>query len=178
MTTLTARQRILQAALEIAGSTGLTECSVEQITTRAGCAKGLINYHFGSKDSLLAEAARTVREHRLEARLCALSPGGTDGLDGLWRMLVAETRTGEAAAWLGLVAHPATRSHAVFGKPELARLHQAAARALGFAALAPAMEMVTLALDGIQLSLLAGAPAGELRESYDMLWLALLKADD
>lgn len=175
---MTARQRILQAALEIAGSAGLIECSVEQISTRAGCAKGLVNYHFGSKNSLLAEAARTLRDRRLETRLGALSLGGTDGLDRLWRMLVAETRTGEAAAWLGLVAHPATRSHAVFGKPELARLHQAAARALGFASLAPAMDLVTPALDGIQLSLLAGRAPGELRESYDVLWLALLKAAD
>jgi len=49
------RARILAAALEEAGKTGLHHASVARIAARAGVAVGNLHYHFGSREGLLRE---------------------------------------------------------------------------------------------------------------------------
>jgi AcrR family transcriptional regulator len=49
-----ARENILQAAIETFGERGVTGASIAEITTRAGVAQGLVNYHFGGKEQLVA----------------------------------------------------------------------------------------------------------------------------
>lgn len=49
-----AREVILQAAIETFAERGVTGASIAEITQRAGVAQGLVNYHFGGKDHLVA----------------------------------------------------------------------------------------------------------------------------
>lgn len=49
-----AREAILQAAVEVFSARGVAGASIAEITTRAGVAQGLVNYHFGGKDQLVA----------------------------------------------------------------------------------------------------------------------------
>ncbi|MFT4028513.1 MAG: helix-turn-helix domain-containing protein [Protaetiibacter sp.] len=49
-----AREGILEAAFEVIGERGYHEASIGEITRRAGVAQGLANYHFGSKEQLVA----------------------------------------------------------------------------------------------------------------------------
>lgn len=49
------RERILSAALEIAGKEGFRALTTRRVAERAGVRLGLIHYHFGSKAALAAE---------------------------------------------------------------------------------------------------------------------------
>ncbi|MDQ0727022.1 TetR/AcrR family transcriptional regulator [Microbacterium sp. W4I20] len=49
-----AREALLQAAIEVFSERGVAGSSIAEITQRAGNAQGLVNYHFGGKDQLVA----------------------------------------------------------------------------------------------------------------------------
>ena len=49
-----AREALLEAAIEVFSERGVAEASIAEITQRAGTAQGLVNYHFGGKDQLVA----------------------------------------------------------------------------------------------------------------------------
>jgi len=49
------RERILAAALEVAGEVGFHRASVARIAQRAGVAVGNLHYHFGTREELLLE---------------------------------------------------------------------------------------------------------------------------
>ncbi|PRA82383.1 TetR/AcrR family transcriptional regulator [Microbacterium sp. MYb66] len=49
-----AREVLLQAAIELFAELGVAGASIAEITKRAGVAQGLVNYHFGGKDQLVA----------------------------------------------------------------------------------------------------------------------------
>ncbi|GAT74417.1 transcriptional regulator, TetR family [Microbacterium sp. HM58-2] len=49
-----ARESILDAAIAVISERGASGASIAEITRRAGVAQGLVNYHFGSKDQLIA----------------------------------------------------------------------------------------------------------------------------
>lgn len=48
------REVILQAAIELFAERGVSGATIAEITRRAGVAQGLVNYHFGGKDQLIA----------------------------------------------------------------------------------------------------------------------------
>lgn len=50
----TAKENILQAAIEVFVERGVSGASIAEITKRAGVAQGLMNYHFGTKEQLIA----------------------------------------------------------------------------------------------------------------------------
>jgi AcrR family transcriptional regulator len=63
------RERILAAALKVAGGSGLHRASVAAIADVAGVAVGNLHYHFGSRDELLSELMTwLVRELQHEVR--------------------------------------------------------------------------------------------------------------
>jgi len=49
-----ARENILQAAIVLFSERGVAGASIAEITSRAGVAQGLVNYHFGGKDQLIS----------------------------------------------------------------------------------------------------------------------------
>ena len=49
-----ARENILDAAILLFSERGVAGASIAEITSRAGVAQGLVNYHFGGKDQLVA----------------------------------------------------------------------------------------------------------------------------
>lgn len=59
------RERILAAALEVAGEVGIHRSSVARIAERAGVAVGNVHYHFGSREELLREAQQWVLDELL-----------------------------------------------------------------------------------------------------------------
>jgi len=67
------RQRILDAALEVASERGFHRASVARIAERAGVAVGNLHYHFGSRDELLRELMESLVEE-LHAEVQAALP--------------------------------------------------------------------------------------------------------
>ena len=84
-----ARERILEAGLEVLKTDGYAGLTNAKVAARSGQNKALISYHFGSKQGLVAEVARTVSgaitEELLQAvgeprSVRALARGVVDGL--------------------------------------------------------------------------------------------------
>jgi AcrR family transcriptional regulator len=86
-------QRILDAAARLFGKEGYRGASMDAVARAAGVSKGLLHYHFQSKEHLLIEAQRlTFRQvhRRIEERVKrgeAGMPTALDGLDAIWSAL-------------------------------------------------------------------------------------------
>lgn len=83
-------QRILDAAARMFGKEGFQGASMGQVAQAAGVSKGLLHYHFQSKEHLLIEAVRaTFRQlhARFDDRFLRGDrglPTALDALDALW----------------------------------------------------------------------------------------------
>lgn len=83
-------QKILDAAARLFGKQGYQGASMHAVARAAGVSKGLLHYHFDSKQHLLLEAQRaTFRQihNRFDERFRRGDrglPTALDGLDALW----------------------------------------------------------------------------------------------
>lgn len=162
------------AAVAVLIRDGLQKWTVDRVAAEAGCAKGLVAYHHGSKKKLLAAVAVELGRTRSTRRLTALSGAGAEALDRLWQALTAEVRSGEWAAWLALAAEPDLASPPE-SEATIGALSSAVGRVLDVPTLTPEdSRLVLAALDGFQLALHLGANEEGVRESFHRLWLALL----
>jgi len=168
------KDTILAATIAVLADEGLNNWTVEEVAERAHCAKGLVNYHYRSKQYLLARAAESLRDNRQARRLAALQAPGALALDRLWQQLVEEVESGWHAAWLALVsADEALRTAArSLGGGDLAK---ASGQALGVRLPPEADILIPSAMDGLQLQLLLGAPAVHTEEAYHRFWAAILQ---
>lgn len=56
------RDRLLDAAIEIAGREGLEAVSYRSVATRAGMTHGMVRHYFGTREGLLSEAFRRAAQ--------------------------------------------------------------------------------------------------------------------
>ena len=171
------KDTILSAAIEVIALHGLNNWTVEEVANLAHCAKGLVNYHYRSKQELLTRAAETIRDDRCARRLAAVQASGTLALDRLWETLIKEVETGWFAAWLSLLAaDDPLRKAAAVRTEESARFAAALSRSLGLGALLLAESaLIQAALDGLELRLLSDVPAAETQEAYHRFWLTVVE---
>ena len=171
------QQRIIDAAKAILIRDGLAGWTVERVAREAGCAKGLVHYHFETKWQVLGLVAAALRKERMARRAGAFSRSGTEALDALWEVLTAETASGECAAWFALATVQDRTVHDALPATgdDLRRVAAAMAAALSLPELPIARLRVVLStLDGMQLPLLLGDDTEAVREVYDRYWLATL----
>lgn len=65
-----ARSRLLEAAIQIAGTEGQDKVTYRSVAARAGVTHGLVRFHFGTREALLTEAFEyAARRDAAEARL-------------------------------------------------------------------------------------------------------------
>ena len=69
-----ARERILEAAIEVLKSDGYAGLTIAKVAARAGESKPLVAYHFGSKQGLVQAAGREIAE--------MITEGVLDSIDG------------------------------------------------------------------------------------------------
>jgi AcrR family transcriptional regulator len=171
------QQRIIDAAKAILIREGLAGWTVERVAKEAGCAKGLVHYHFETKWQLLGLVASALRRERIARRAQAFGRRGTDALDALWNVLLAETTSGESAGWFALatVQDETVREALPATSDDLRRVAAAMAIALDLPEFpAGRLRVVLATLDGMQLPLLLGDDPEAVREVYDRYWLAVL----
>ncbi len=80
------RERVLEAALDVIATRGLSATRMADIATRARMSAGHVLYYFGTKDHVLVEALRHVEDRmhdEAEIELASIPPG----LDRLRRLL-------------------------------------------------------------------------------------------
>lgn len=168
------RSRIIAAASKVTADIGLTDWTVERVAHEAGCAKGLVLYHFGSKQALLDQVAIAVTTERLASRAAALRLPPAKAIDQLWVDLAREVGSGAFRLWLALAAATSTSSSATFSAAQRQQLATAAAATFRLPASDPALTALPAVLDGFQLLLLQGVPEPEVREAFDSYWLEVL----
>lgn len=170
------KDAILGAAIEVITLHGLNNWTVEEVANRAHCAKGLVNYHYRSKQELLKCAAETVRDDRTARRLAAIQSSGSQALDRLWVVLVQEVESGWFAAWLSLLSADDPLRKATAERPaDTIAFASALSRSLGLGdELALQGALIQAALNGLQLRLLEGAPAAQTEEAYHRFWLTVV----
>jgi AcrR family transcriptional regulator len=95
-----ARERILDACLEVLKADGYAGLTFAKVAARAGENKALISYHFGSKQGLVAAAGRELGEAISDEILGGLAGPGArtvegvvgGALEGLWELMDSDER--------------------------------------------------------------------------------------
>jgi AcrR family transcriptional regulator len=171
------KSMILRSAVELAMSPKLTNWSIAQVASRAGVAKGLVIYHFHTRQNLLREVAVRLRTGVNQRRLEALSPTGTAALDALREALEGEVERGEAAALLGLATSEdrETRESAALAPGDRVALAHAAAHALGLPHRAIPPVLLEAVINGLQLQMITGIDEDQVQEAWDQFWLLLVR---
>ncbi|KPK07447.1 MAG: hypothetical protein AMS20_02785 [Gemmatimonas sp. SG8_28] len=98
------RNLILNAALDVLRERGSSNVTVASVAERAGCAKGLVHYHFKTKQNLWHAAIEHLTRHRIASwsdALASLSP--SEAVQQTWALLVRESEDGTAAAWFSML---------------------------------------------------------------------------
>ena len=92
-------QRILSSASRIFGRSGFRGASMGQVARDAGVSKGLLHYHFRSKEHLLIEAQRATFK-QIHTRFIERANRGETGIDsGLAGIDALWTAIRDLAAW-------------------------------------------------------------------------------
>jgi AcrR family transcriptional regulator len=153
------RSAILAAAVHTLRQGGVEAFTLDAVAQRAGVVKGLVLYHYASRNGLLKAAAAHLAQVRTGAISRALSRGsGTATVDACWEELRRQAEDGTARAWLSLCASGLIDRSANNGGFE-----EAARDAL---------------IDGCAAALASGVPLADVRDAYDALWLALLEVTE
>jgi AcrR family transcriptional regulator len=74
-----ARERILEAAIEVLKADGYAGLTIAKVAARAGESKPLVTYHYGSKQGLVQAAGRTIAEMITDEVLAAVDGAETVG---------------------------------------------------------------------------------------------------
>ena len=93
------RSSILEAAERLYADRGFADVTLRDIVAAAGVNLAAVNYHFGSKDELIAElfvtrGIATNRERLNELKLAEQADGGRADIDVILRALVGPTLRG------------------------------------------------------------------------------------
>lgn len=92
------REEILTATTQLLDTIGLAAVRVSDVAKALGVSPGLVFYHFGTKDNLVAKAFAHAVDRDLR-RLDVATASGSDPVDRLRRVLRLYGPTGAAAGW-------------------------------------------------------------------------------
>ncbi|MCF8608936.1 TetR/AcrR family transcriptional regulator [Gordonia sp. HY285] len=76
------RAKLIHAATELLGANGYSGTTLVEIGRRAGVSRGLVTFHFGTKEQVMIAVVVAIRQ-RIQAVLDGDSSRGLDALDGL-----------------------------------------------------------------------------------------------
>ena len=174
---------ILGAAIGLLRNYALSAITVGRVAEEAECAKGLVHYHFGTKEALFQSAAEQLGKERIAQWEASLAGGSVEeAIERSWQVLVTESLDGTLRAWVSLSAHGSevigqTVKHAESVLAErLAERLLSLFHELGLEARVPAGELGWLLvsiINGMGLALL-DREAAELEGAYAAAWLGLL----
>lgn len=178
------REQILRAAEGRVRKGGARSLTVDGVASEAGCAKGLIHYHFKTKAGLLesvAERLARARETRWLAAFDADSP--KQAIDGTWSILTEESSDGTIRAWTSLFTSdgvlPDRVVSSTLGRFSLG-LGDATIELSGRLGLAPTVPpgeigwLLGAVVHGMGFQLAGGGDRSDLEGAYAAAWLGIL----
>ena len=178
-----ARTRILAATATRLLMVGAAKLNMQDVADEAGVSKGLIHYHFDSKDVLLARTVDWLTNEIEERERIALEGASAQrAIEMLWRWLLDELTTGHVRILSDLAHYPhavvetAVRASAIRRRESTARTVERLFAALELTPRVPTnlLADVVLAFNtGLAVDWAFGADT-ERRVAFDVFWLAML----
>lgn len=175
---------ILRAAVDQLLAAPVTRVTLESVATAAGCAKGLVHYHFKTKDGLLSAAAERIWEDRTAAWKVALQGSDPRAVIGAaWSLIGSEADRGVSAASAALGMES---SNVVVRTVNTARLRlisqlgqdlDALFRRMELRPSVPTSEIALLmmaVIDGLGLQVASGNSPDTLEPAWHALWAGVL----
>jgi AcrR family transcriptional regulator len=178
------REAILGAAVDRLLAEPASRVTLDSVASAAGCAKGLVHYHFKTKDNLVAAALTRIweeRRGRWEAAMSNSEPAAA--IAACWQLVITEGGGGICTAavtgWRDIsesvvrtVNNARLRFVAQLGESVSALLSR-----MGLGCTVPAAEIASLmaaVIDGLGLQLASGAPAEALEPAWHAFWAGIL----
>ena len=169
------KDTILESALDILMKRGLKGWTMGDTAVAANTSKGLVHYHFSSRNQFLGEILKVVDlRRRKEMTESLTNRSGTAALDALWVVIESQVTNGLFGSWLDLSRELEIVDQT---RPDwYQELTWEVSRSLGIdeAILRPASQFIASSIDGFQLQLLMGSPSQVIRHGYDRMWAAAL----
>jgi AcrR family transcriptional regulator len=180
-----ARARILDCAESLVREHGGDAVSVEAVAKAAGSAKGLVHYHFKTKQGLLSAVAERLAGERTKHWVEAFdAPAAHDAVQRTWALLTKESADGTVRAWQSLVGVEgiladglANRLRGTFADVLCGTFNAMLREQLGLVPTIPDSEIGLLleaVIDGMGFLLTGGTDAATLEGAYSAAWLGIL----
>ncbi|MSR06198.1 MAG: TetR/AcrR family transcriptional regulator [Gemmatimonadetes bacterium] len=179
-----ARDRVLTTAARHLKRAGISGFTLDEIAEEAGCAKGLITYHFGSKDELIHAATEEILRGNETQWLTTLRADSFEtAVRQTWQTLLAEVRDGYWRAWLSLavsrdkVIVQLVSNHAAGLSEKLQAGIESQFRTMGLEPTVTVAELgqfLAVGLQGLGLQLATGVKPELLEGAHSALWVAVL----
>ena len=179
-----ARKAILDAADLVLKRDGAYNMTMDAVARAAGCAKGLLHYHFHTKQRLLVEAVgRISTEREVQWTQAFDTADPHEAIDRTWNVIAHEVESGTLRAWSSLltlsdsaVDQAVSKASARFRDQITTATRDLLARANCESTL-PVDRLgwlLTAVVDGMSFQLAAGADAEVLADAYAAAWLGVL----
>jgi AcrR family transcriptional regulator len=181
---LEARAAIIRSATKQLLTGPVTRVTLESVATAAGCAKGLIHYHFKTKDNLLSAAAEQIWDERAAAWKVALDgPDPRAVISAAWALITSEGSRGVSSASAALVMESGDVVVQTVNQAkqrfvsQLGEAADALFRRIGLRSSVPTGEIALLmvaVIDGLGLQVASGTPASTLEPAWHAFWAGIL----
>jgi TetR/AcrR family transcriptional regulator, regulator of biofilm formation and stress response len=178
-----ARERILDACLDVLKEEGYAGLSIAKVAARAGENKALISYHFGSKQGLIAAAGRELGESISEEILGGLTDAASTeevvrgAADGLWALMERDERLARVYFDLNAVSVVEDDVRDVMREIK-AGWRQVLTDLLGRGKDETAAVLVVSGLEGLSLERIERGDTAELRRAREMFIAATVAVID
>jgi len=180
-----ARERILDSAEALIMRKGADAVSIDAVAADAGSAKGLVHYHFKTKQGLMsAVAERVTAARKAKWRAAFDAASAQDVVAQTWILLTEESTNGTVRAWQSLVGigdrltdDMARKLRAEFAEGLCEALTSMLGEKLELTPTIPETEIALLleaVVDGMEFQLASGADAEALEGAYAAAWLSIL----
>jgi AcrR family transcriptional regulator len=183
-----ARERILEACLEVLKESGYAGLSIAKVAAGAGESKALIAYHFGSKDGLVAAAGRELGEEITREILDGLENAKSveeivrGAAEALWRLIERDERLPRvyfdlnAVSVVDPVVRDVLREIKSRWRAVLCRLLREANPRLTARTAPPGATLVIAGLEGLTLERIERGDSVDLRRAREMFVTAATAA--
>ena len=180
-----ARERILECAEALIKQQGAAPVSIEAVAAAAGSAKGLVHYHFKTKQGLMSAVAERVTATRTSQWNAAFdAPSAHEAVRQTWSLLTRESVNGTVQAWQSLVGFGdrlteglAKKLRDEFAENLCTNLTSMLRDELGLEPTIPDSEIGMLleaVVNGMGFQLTSGTEETELEGAYSAAWLSIL----
>ncbi|MEX0690646.1 MAG: TetR family transcriptional regulator [Gemmatimonadales bacterium] len=169
-----ARDKILSSAIDLRLKSGHQDITVETVAEKAKCAKGLVAYHFKTKDRLFNEVDTSIGNRRLVEWKAALATKDAQAaIDACWTIIKKDSETRVAI-------HQAIKLTDWSGNNSFSStIGRAALEVLNRAGRIPKVSddeiasLCAVTLPGFALALAQGGDVKRLEGAYLAFWAAL-----